>query len=57
MDADVVVIGAGLARLQCARRVERSGLRVIVVDASDAVGGRIRTDTIDASAWTAGSRS
>jgi phytoene dehydrogenase-like protein len=47
MDTDVVVIGAGLAGLQCARRVERSGLRAIVLEASDGVGGRIRTDVVD----------
>lgn len=47
MDADVVVIGAGLAGLQAARRLEKNGLSVTVLEGSDAVGGRVRTDRID----------
>lgn len=47
MDTDVVVLGAGLAGLQCARRLQRSGLSVQVLEKSDAVGGRVRTDEID----------
>lgn len=47
MDTDVVVIGAGLAGLQSARRLERSGRSVVVLEAADAVGGRIRTDRVD----------
>ncbi|WP_413319094.1 FAD-dependent oxidoreductase [Agrococcus sp. 1P02AA] len=47
MDADVVVIGAGLAGLRTAGLLERAGHAVIVLEASDAVGGRIRTETID----------
>lgn len=46
MDADVVVIGAGLAGLQCARRLQRSGLNPLVLEARDAVGGRVRTERI-----------
>lgn len=47
MDTDVIVVGAGLAGLQCARRLERSGLRVVVLEAGDGVGGRVRTDSVD----------
>lgn len=47
MDADVIVIGAGLAGLQAARRLQRSGQRVKVLEAEDRVGGRVRTDRID----------
>jgi phytoene dehydrogenase-like protein len=47
MDADVVVIGAGLAGLQCARSLTAAGLAVTVVEAGDAVGGRVRTDVVD----------
>lgn len=46
-DVDVVVIGAGLAGLQSARSLQRGGLTVAVLEASDAVGGRVRTDRID----------
>ena len=47
MDCDVVVVGAGLAGLRCADVLHRSGLSVVVLDAADAVGGRIRTDRVD----------
>lgn len=44
---DVLVVGAGLAGLQCARELEAAGRGVLVWEASDDVGGRIRTDRID----------
>ena len=44
---DVVVVGAGLAGLACAHRLTARGLDVLVVDAGDAVGGRVRTDVVD----------
>lgn len=47
MDADVVVIGAGVAGLAAAVALTRAGRRVEVVDAADAVGGRVRTDRVD----------
>ncbi len=47
MDADVVVVGAGLAGLRCAVALQDAGLEVVVVEAGDAVGGRIRTDVVD----------
>ena len=44
---DVLVVGAGLAGLQCARDLQAAGREVLVWEASDDVGGRIRTDRID----------
>ncbi len=44
---DVVVVGAGLAGLACARAVHQAGRSVVVLEASDAVGGRVRTDEVD----------
>ena len=44
---DVVVVGAGLAGLAAARQLSVHGLDVVVLEASDAVGGRVRTDRID----------
>ena len=38
---DVVIIGAGLAGLACARDLVAAGLRVLVLESSDAPGGRI----------------
>ena len=45
--ADVAVVGAGLAGLACARRLEEAGFGVRVLEKSDRVGGRIGTDVID----------
>ena len=42
---DVVVVGAGLAGLACARQLE--AFDVVVLEAGDAVGGRVRTDHVD----------
>lgn len=47
MDADVIVIGAGVAGLRCAQALEEAGLHVLTVDAGWTVGGRIRTSLID----------
>ncbi|MFM7617614.1 MAG: protoporphyrinogen/coproporphyrinogen oxidase [Actinomycetes bacterium] len=43
----VVIVGAGLAGLACARTLTRAGLEVRVLEASDGVGGRVRTDLVD----------
>lgn len=44
---EVVVVGAGLAGLACARHLSRAGVAVAVLEAEDAVGGRVRTDVVD----------
>ena len=44
---DVVVIGAGLAGLTAARALTIAGRSVVVLDASDDIGGRVRTDHVD----------
>jgi len=46
-DAEVIVVGAGVAGLACAVRLHEAGVRVRVVEASDGVGGRIRSDVVD----------
>lgn len=45
--ADVVVVGAGLAGLRAAQLLAGAGRDVVVLEASDAVGGRVRTDRVD----------
>jgi monoamine oxidase len=42
-DFDVVVIGAGAAGLAALRELDEAGLRVIVLEARDRVGGRVYT--------------
>jgi phytoene dehydrogenase-like protein len=44
---DVLIIGAGLSGLSCALELQRHGISFQIVDASDAVGGRVRTDVVD----------
>jgi phytoene dehydrogenase-like protein len=44
---DVAIVGAGLAGLHCALCLLKAGLEVVVIEASDAPGGRIRTDHVD----------
>lgn len=44
---DVWVVGAGLAGLACARLLAAAGVDVHVLEASDGVGGRVRTDLVD----------
>ncbi|MFK8111974.1 MAG: NAD(P)/FAD-dependent oxidoreductase [Rubripirellula sp.] len=44
---DVVVVGAGLSGLACSVLLAEAGKTVAVLDASDRVGGRVRTDVVD----------
>lgn len=44
---DAVVVGAGVAGLSAARVLGEAGVRVRVLEASDAVGGRVRSDVVD----------
>jgi phytoene dehydrogenase-like protein len=43
----VLIIGAGLAGLACARRLTNAGLTCTVLEASDGIGGRVRTDLVE----------
>ena len=44
---DVVIVGAGLAGLTAARVLEQHGVSAILLEASDGVGGRVRSDEVD----------
>jgi protoporphyrinogen oxidase len=43
----VVVVGAGVAGLAAARTLVAAGVETVVLEASDGVGGRVRTDVVD----------
>ena len=43
----VLIIGAGLSGLTCAVRLHEAGVPVQLIEASDGVGGRVRTDRVN----------
>lgn len=45
--ADFVIVGAGLAGLSCARRLQAAQVEFQLVEDSGGVGGRFRTDVVD----------
>jgi protoporphyrinogen oxidase len=47
MNFDCIVIGAGLAGITAARDLESAGKNVLLIEASDDVGGRLRSDRLD----------
>ena len=42
----VVVVGGGLSGLCCARTLQRAGVEAHIYEASDGIGGRVRTDIV-----------
>jgi len=44
---DVVIIGAGLAGLACGRHLTDAGISFQILETSDGVGGRVRTDQFE----------
>lgn len=44
---EILIIGAGLAGLCCARTLHQAGLPFQILEASDGVGGRARTDRVE----------
>jgi protoporphyrinogen oxidase len=47
MSFDCIVVGAGLAGLTAARELEKFGRSVLLLEATDSVGGRVKSDFID----------
>ena len=43
----VLIIGAGLSGLSCALHLHKKGIPVQILEASDGIGGRVRTDEFD----------
>lgn len=47
VNAPVVIVGAGMAGLTCAVYLKQAGIRPLVLEAADGVGGRVRTDFVE----------
>jgi phytoene dehydrogenase-like protein len=47
IDLPVIIVGAGIAGLCCARKLHASGISFVLLEASDRIGGRIKTDRVD----------
>src|SRR4051812_2804718 len=43
LEADVAIVGAGVAGLSAARFLTQEGLRCCLLEAADQIGGRVRT--------------
>jgi len=46
-DNDVIIVGAGLAGLSCARHLAAAGIPFVILEAGRRIGGRIKTDRVD----------
>jgi phytoene dehydrogenase-like protein len=46
-DKDVIIVGAGLAGLSCARRLKEDDIPFLVLEADQRIGGRLKTDELD----------
>ena len=43
---EVIIVGAGIAGLACARVLDRGGIPIMVLEADERIGGRIKTDHV-----------
>lgn len=43
----IVIIGAGIAGLTCAKYLKDRGIEALILESSDGIGGRVRTDIVD----------
>jgi phytoene dehydrogenase-like protein len=50
----VIIVGGGLAGIQCARTLHAAGRPFLLLEASDRLGGRVRTERVDGFALDVG---
>ena len=46
-NTEVIIVGAGLAGLSCARRLMEANIPFVILEADERIGGRLKTDTVD----------
>jgi len=46
-DPSVIIVGAGLAGLSCARRLMQDSVPFLILEADRQIGGRVRTEKVD----------
>ena len=46
-DVDVLIVGAGIAGLTAAKILKKAGKSFKIIEASDRIGGRVKTDEVD----------
>ena len=44
VEASVIIVGAGLAGLACARRLMQNNISFTILEAEDQIGGRLKTE-------------
>lgn len=47
MEKPVIIVGGGLAGLACAVKLHQEGVPFLLLESSDAPGGRVRTDSVE----------
>ena len=45
IDADIVIIGAGISSISAAKLLKNNGYKVLILEARDRIGGRLWTDS------------